>query len=500
MFYPRFLDVAPDPNVGVPKPTLTFSLAFLLLSLLFWGCQREPKKPGELVFSLASDPISLDPIQSTDLSSRIVLKYLTRKLFETDSEGKILPSLVSKYSIANGKLPNTRTLVLEFNRNSSTSVPVYAETVLQSLERLRTVQGPKRSAYSFLKGGRVLSQFSLELYFEGGLREALEKLSLPQAWILCEPPEKACGEFRLSEWKRNNFIRIVSNGETSSAKEILFRILPQASTGLFLYSKGELDWMKLPNFLLRNSVVKEEDISVRKGGGVQYVAINSGDPCFDKNFRKALNYAVDKRLIIKVLLEGKGEVAVGPFPGSVSSSLGRTEEFYPYDADLAKEYLIKSSCYPAILERVLDFRMRGDEENQANGAAIVENLRELGLKIKINPMEKAALYKENGERKGDLTLLFWYADFPGPWAFLDPLFAGDRFGNAGNRAFFSHPEMERIFKEVRSTDKIDTKENAKRALLVLGEEAPWIFLWSPYELYLTGKELNLQINRRLDPN
>nr|WP_246050638.1 ABC transporter substrate-binding protein [Leptospira langatensis] len=445
--------------------------------------------PGKLVFSLPSDPISLEPIRSTDLSSRIILKYISPKLFEMNAEGVAVPSLVKSYKLSSGIDPKTRGLVLELRKGEKEPSRINASIVLASLEKLRNTPGPRRSVYSFLKGGKILSDSVLEIYFEGGLREVLEKLSLPQAWIDCGSPENSCGDFKLSEWKRNNYIRLVSNEKNAPISEILFRILPQASTGLYLYMKDELDLMKLPIFLVRNSMIREDHISIRKGAGVQYVAINAKDPCFDKNFRKALNYSVDKRRIMKVLLEGKAEVSVGPFPQSVANTWTRSEEPYPYDPALAKQYLSKSSCYPKILDRELEFRMRGDEENQANGAAIVQDLKELGLKIKILPMEKAVLYKENGEGKGDLTLLFWFADIPGPWGFLDPLFAGDRFGNGGNRAFFSHPYLEKIFQEVRSTDRTDLRPQTEKALSILSEEAPWIFLWSPFELYLVGDRI-----------
>ncbi|MGJ4745338.1 ABC transporter substrate-binding protein [Leptospira sp. SA-E8] len=495
MFYPRFLDSVSSLFQAGPKPTLTFSLAFLLLSLLFYDCGKADRSPETLVFSLPSDPISLDPIRSTDLSSRIVLKYIYPRLFEINGEGKILPSLVRSYKLAEGPSSKIRRLIMEIRTDLKSNVN--AQTVLGSLERLRNTPGPRRSTYSFLKGGKVLSDSSLEIYFEGGLRETLEKLSLPQAWIYCGSPESVCGDFKLVEWKRNNHLRLVANHPNDLGSEILFRVLPQASTGLYLYFKDELDLMKLPVFLLKNSLVKKDHISIRKGGGVQYIAINAKEPCFDKNFRKALNYSVDKRTIIRVLLEGKGEVSVGPFPKSISDTWTSSEEIYPYDLAKAKELLSKSVCYPKILERELEFRMRGDEENQANGAAIVQNLKELGLKIKILPMEKAALYKENGEGKGDLTLLFWYADLPGPFAFLDPLFAGDRFGNGGNRAFYSNTKMEKLFQEIRSTDKTDISPQIKEAFSILGEDAPWIFLWSPYELYLIGDRLE-NSNRRLD--
>lgn len=475
-------------------PPQPFSLAFLVLSLLFYGCGKQERTPDELIFSLSSDPISLDPIQSTDLSSRIALKYLYPNLFLLDDNGRILPALAKGFRVIGNSGDRNRILEIRLEvRKDSQGNPIDAGVVLSSLDRLRNSSGPKRSSYSFLKGGTAPDPMTVRLVFEGGLREALEKLSLPQASIYCGPPEKGCGSYALVEWKRNNFIRLRANENQSGAVSpfLLFRVLPQATTGIFLYAKGQLDQMRLPNFLLRNKNVKEESVLVRKGGGVQYVAINAKQPCFDKNFRKALNYAVDKRKILDVLLEGEAEVAVGPFPQSVAEGFAEKgiAEPYPYDPNLATEFLKKSSCYPEILSKELDFRMRGDEENQANGAAIVRYLRDLGLKVRIHPMEKASLYKENGEGRGDLTLLFWYADFPGAWNFVDPLFAGDRFGNAGNRSFYKSAAMESLLRRSRTTDSLDGRGLEKESLGILSEDAPWIFLWSPYELHLIAERL-----------
>ena len=56
-------------------------------------------------------------------------------------------------------------------------------------------------------------------------------------------------------------------------------------------------------------------------------------------------------------------------------------------------------------------------------------------------MEKAPLYKENGEGKGDLTLLTWYADYPSIWNFLDPVFHEKKLGNGGNRSFYTNSNI-----------------------------------------------------------
>lgn len=258
-----------------------------------------------------------------------------------------------------------------------------------------------------------------------------------------------------------------------------------------------MDLMRIPNFLLKNPHIQKENLRFRKERGIQYIAINANEPCFDLNFRKALNTSVDADLVIQKLLEGNADLTFGPVPlGSVGSSkIQKVVEEDPeilsiqsHSQEKAKEYLKNSSCYPKILEREIDFRMRGDEENNANGLALVGFLNRLGLKIKIHPMEKVTLYKENSEGKGDLTLLFWYADLPGAWNFIDPLFSGKDKGNGGNRAHYENRELENLFSKVRNSDSLDLESETIQALRILLRENPWIFLWSPYEVFLISEK------------
>lgn len=399
-----------------------------------------------------------------------------------------------------------------------------ARHVKESLDRLKNTAGPRKSRYSFLKEVNVLGEKDLELKISGGLRQAVEALSLPPAGIVCcrrpgdsepkpESPETLenndikiyprPGKYVLKEWKKNNYVLLERNpywkGE-DLPKKIRLRILAAASTGVFLFSKGRMDLMRLPNFLLRNPNIRPENLTFRKGGGVQYVAIRAGEHCFDLPFRKALNAAVDPGLIVEKLLEGNAEPTIGPIPPIyLSSSLGRKFLSKNGEAlsererslDAAREFLKDSVCYPKILEREIDFRMRGDDENNANGAAIAGFLKNLGLKVKIRPMEKAALYKENAENKGDLTLLFWYADLPGAWNFIDPLFSGKDKGNGGNRAHYERAELETLFERARKSDSLDPESETSEALRILVREVPWIYLWSPHETFLISEKAKL---------
>lgn len=499
--------------------SLPFFAGILVLSLLFSGCSPQEEDPEELILSIPSDPISLDPLFSTDLSSRTLGKFLYPFLFQKTPDGKQSYQLVETYELKGfGEIRSLRLKIRShFLSNGET---LKAQQIKESLDRLKDTPGPRRSQYSFLKEIQVFGDREIELKITGGLRQAVDSLSLPSAAIVCCKTQGAAvlepesfqtlekknvdsspkpGQYLLKEWKKNNYVLLEKNPYANSElpKKIRLRILASASTGVFLFSKGKMDLMRLPNFLLKNPNVHSENLTFRKGGGVQYIAIQAKEPCFDLPFRRALNAAVNPELVIQKLLEGNADPTIGPVPpGSIGTTnrgnfLSKNREnlqWRNHSILLAKEYLKKSVCYPKVLEREIDFRMRGDEENSANGLALAGFLKELGLKIKIRPMEKAVLYKENAEGKGDLTLLFWYADLPGAWNFIDPLFSGKDKGNGGNRAHYENHELEILFSKARASDSLNLESETSKALQILLQEVPWIYLWSPYETFLISEK------------
>lgn len=499
--------------------SLPFFAGILVLSLLFSGCNSREEDPEELILSIPSDPISLDPIFSTDLSSRTLGKFLYPFLFQKTPEGKPAYQLVESFALS-GK-GEVRSLKLKLRSHLLTDgEELKSEQVRDSLQRLIETPGPRRNQYSFIKEVNVLAEKEIELKISGGLRQAVDALSMPPAGIVCCKTNEAetleaesfetleknnaipipkAGKYVLKEWKKNNYILLEKNPNAAEdlPKKIRLRVLASASTGVFLFSKGRMDLMRLPNFLLKNPHIQKENLRFRKGAGVQYVAIQAKEPCFDNYFRKALNTAVDPKLVIDKLLEGNADSTFGSVPPETIGQ-SKIQEVVAGNPEIlliqtrslerAKEYLKKSSCYPKILEREIDFRMRGDEENSANGLALAGFLKQLGLKVKISPMEKAILYKENSEGKGDLTLLFWYADLPGAWNFIDPLFSGKDKGNGGNRAHYENKELEILFSKARSSDSLNLESETTKATQILLKEYPWIFLWSPYEAFLISEK------------
>ncbi|MCW7480981.1 ABC transporter substrate-binding protein [Leptospira kanakyensis] len=461
----------------------TLSLVFFLLSLTF--C-REESPHFDLKIALPSDTAHLDPLFITDLSGQKLAKFIHQGLFIRNPSGFLSP-----WATSFQKKSHPTKDVWQFQLNSL-APPL--RDIEYSLSRLVSETYPRKCDYQFLLNVHVSADGLLELEFKKGTNETewKDKLSLPFASIIGKDEWekqilKTYGKYKLITWKKNEFLDLEFQSEIDPGfpGKIRFLILPQSSTSLFLYRKGQLDAFKLTDFLLSLPEANSESTLTKKGRSVQYVTINQNNPCFDNHFRAALNLSIPRNLIISKLLENHADLSYGPIPINYMEKIkdGFISTGELYDKNLAKKELEKSVCYPKIKTTSLEFRMRGDDENQAKGRAIKQALEEIGLTIKLRPMEKAPLYKENGEGKGDLTLLTWYSDFDSVWNFLDPLFHPEKLGNGGNRSFYQNKEVGKIldkpFKNNRDVLKVIER---------IREDKPWIFLWSIQENYLVSKE------------
>ncbi|MDF3819367.1 ABC transporter substrate-binding protein [Leptospira sp. 96542] len=456
----------------------TLSLIFILLSLTF--CQ-EKTRDFDLKIALLSDPQSLDPIALNDLTAQKVAKWIHKGLYHW-KDGAIKTDWVKKHSIAQYK--EFQLVIFELKPDAPKP-----NIIARSIKRLLIESFPRKNDYDFLLGVSTGNR-SVHLKIRNNISESTwkEKLALPFASIIQFKEDgtwESLGDYRLVEWKKNEYIDIKRNNPNSSdlPTEVRFLILPQATTALFLYRKQKLDVFKLTDFLLNLPEANEKNTIIKKGRSVQYVAINHNNKCFDQNFRLALNFAIPRELIIEKLLGSAADLTYGaiPIPYFTLKFPGSEYKTYVYDKNKAIQYLKSSVCYPNILKSEIEFRMRADEENQTKGRAIIQALRELGLTIKLKPMEKASLYKENGEGKGDLTLLTWYSDYDSIWNFLDPLFHSEKFGNSGNRSFYINKNL---------TKKFETKNDSEalQTITTIYNEVPWIFLWSIQENYLVSNE------------
>ncbi len=202
-------------------------------------------------------------------------------------------------------------------------------------------------------------------------------------------------------------------------------------------------------------------------------------PFDDRRVRQAMNYAVDKHKISK-LLRGTATPSHGVLaPGA----FGRDEGLAPYPHDPAKaRALLAEAGYPDGFP--LDYITLVDEEAENLAASLRADLAEVGITMSITPITFSAYSDAVGNRNGPkFSLGGWAGDYPDPLGLLDPLFHSRNISevNASNSTFFANPELDAILDAARG--EVDREKRAalyRRAEKLLYDEAPWI--WGYHQL------------------
>ncbi len=163
------------------------------------------------------------------------------------------------------------------------------------------------------------------------------------------------GPYTLKEWLTGERVVLERNpeynwapaiGENPGAfyiETIEYRVIPEYATQIAGLEAGEIDYMSVETKDLSIFASNPEfQIYERPLQGIApYIAFNlEVAPYNDINVRKALNLALDRQVMIDVLLYGNGVIQYGPISESVMGYWSGVEEIgYGYDVDRAAAYM-----------------------------------------------------------------------------------------------------------------------------------------------------------------
>jgi len=207
-----------------------------------------------------------------------------------------------------------------------------------------------------------------------------------------------------------------------------------------------------------------------------YIGINCAVPPLDRvKVRQALNYAVDKAGVIK-LIGGRGIEAHGVLPPNMPGYDANLTG-YPYDPRRARK-LLRAAGLPHGFKTVLWTQNRETDLRVAQ--KIQQDLAAVGVSIEIKTVAWAS-FLEAIREPGRVPLfdLGWFADFPDPANFLEVLFDSRNFG-ANNHTFYINPKVNKLLANAREISdeekRIQTYQEVERIVVA---DAPWIFLYHP---------------------
>ena len=294
----------------------------------------------------------------------------------------------------------------------------------------------------------------------------------------------ANGPFMFEQWDEGRRLRLRKNPKYWAAESIhldaieVLENVPR-DTAYLMFQRGELDScdkLAAPDYIaLRANPLWQGFVFQRAIMNAYGARMNVRvKPFDDRRVRQALNYAVDKEHLVK-LLHGAAVASHGLLsPGM----FGRDDQLAPYPHDPAKaRALLAEAGYAGGLE--LEFLTQDDFEAETIAESIQGDLAEIGVRVRITKLEWATYTTLIGAANGPpFSLATWTGDYPDPTDFFDAVFHSRMIAddNSNNSSFYSNPELDALLDRARGeTDPATRAAMYRRAERILYDDAPWIW-------------------------
>jgi len=303
------------------------------------------------------------------------------------------------------------------------------------------------------------------------------------------------GPYTLKEWVRGEHISLIARDDYWRGRpdigELVFRPIPEDATRIAELQAGNVDLIvnvppdSVPA-IEANETLEVKSIPSSRGAMVILDTEREGPlDMRHPKVRQALNYAVDRDAIIEHILGGYGIKLATVAP---EYFVGYDPDLKPYPCDPEKaKQLLAEAGYPNGFE-IKDFRVgRGRFlRNVEVAQAIVDQLAKVGVKVTLKAMEFGVWAKDTNKHIiGDMSLAALGNAYFDAW---NTLYTLCRSGNVWS--WYANPEVDKYIDEAGSTlDPVKHEEATRRALELIYENPPFIFMYQLVDVYALNKRL-----------
>ena len=356
---------------------------------------------GDVVIGLDANIVGLDPADLNDNLSMSATRTMLQGLYGFDKDMKMIPVLAESYS-ANEEATEFA-IKLRHGVTFHDGAAFNAQAVKTSFDRARNPENhlKRSSLYAPIDHIDVVDDYTVKIIlkapfgaFINNLAHAAFAISSPRAIAQygkdLDRHPVGTGPYKFVSWQTDTF-KVVRNENywkpgMPKVDSITIRSVPEAGSRLAMLQTNEAQFIyPLPTEMAR-AIEKSPTVDVVDAKSIfaRYVALNvMRKPFDDVRVRQALNYAVDKNAMVKVVFSGYAEPA-GFAAAEAPVGLREQGAPWPYDPAKAKQLLAEAG-YPNGFESTLwggnpTLSQRGMQFLQQQFAAV-------GVKVKVEPLE-----------------------------------------------------------------------------------------------------------------
>lgn len=304
------------------------------------------------------------------------------------------------------------------------------------------------------------------------------------------------GPYKFKSWSAQNKIELVANPDYFEKRPFIdrqiYRVIPdQATIFLELQALGVDSATLTPLQFSRQTQNQFFNEYYRKfklsSFSYTYLGYNLRNPLFnDKRVRQALNCAVDKEEIIKIVLLGLGEVATGPFVRE-SWAYNAKVEPAPFDQEQARRLLKEAGWLDTNHDGWLDkngenfeftiITNQGNDERIKIAEIIQRRLKDIGIKVKIKVVEWSVLLTEFLDKRNFDAILMGWSLGRDPDNY-DIWHSSKTREGEFNFINYKNAEVDKLLEDARRRfNQEERKLDYQKIQQVLYEDQPYMFLY-----------------------
>ncbi|MDQ7050828.1 MAG: ABC transporter substrate-binding protein [Enterobacterales bacterium] len=306
------------------------------------------------------------------------------------------------------------------------------------------------------------------------------------------------GPFQFIRYQADAFIRYKSHPGYWKGKEpldgLVFAITQNPSLRFARLIAGECDLMASP-LPIHIQVAKnypQLQVLSEPGSNVAYLALNTNKKPFDNPLvRKALNYAINKKALIKIVYNNAAVAAKNPIPPNMWS-YNKAIEPIPFSLEKAKQLLTEAGFENGFSMELWAMPVqRSYNPNAIKMAELIQqDLAKIGISAKIISYEFGTYLHKIKQGEHQAALLGWIGDNGDPDNFFTSLLscAATRSGN--NSAFWCDDEFDQLVRQAGIESNIKVRSKLyKKAQVIFNQANPWVPIAHSRQFVLTNQRV-----------
>lgn len=498
------------------------TILFFFIAINFLSCRRSESKLQYFRYNQASNITSLDPAFARDEANSWAVLSLFNGLVQLDDSLHIVPCIAKSWEISSDAMQYTFHLRQDvyFHDHKlfqNKRRKVVAQDFVYSFQRLIDKNVASPGAWLFLQ---LIDSSHTENFLQAAddstfiirlhkpFRPLLGILTMQYCSVV--PHEIVdyygkdfrknpigTGPFYMKKWIENEALILTKNEnyfeEDSVGKKLPYldgiriSFIDNKSTEFLEFLQGHLD-------VLTNLDANYKDILLDAEGNLldkyknkmkyhkspylatEYIGVmldttdveDKQTPLLDVNLRKAMNYSIDKKMIVQYFRNGIGTPADhGILPRGMTAFDDTPMSQNAYNLDSARFYLKKSKYKNSTL------KLYTNPSFAEISSFIVKQWQDLGIKAKVEVVKGPFLKEQMAKGKSNLFRASWITDYPDEESFFAMFYSKN--SAPPNYTRFHDSQFDRLYeKALTCKDEIERKKLYQKMDVFIMQKMPVI--------------------------